>query len=246
MKLFLTRAAKVKLAISLAVCLSVVGFAFLYAQTRRGAKEGAKPIVDQPTVEQAGGEDSAGKKVRTELVRRLLAKLDSLDDISAEDKKKLERILLEADAELAQAADRPRATGRGFRSGDRPTKGQPPQVGQEPSREQGAVTARGAQTPSTQASEGQGQPETPTEAKTPMVRALLKLLDEVIADNLADNSDDSQSADALRESLLRSDQVLGKYLGPAARARIEAANRKPPVPQVSNPRKKPASDVEQK
>lgn len=234
MKPFPSRAAKVKLAISLAVCLSVVGFAFLYAQTRRGAKEGAKPIVDQPTVEQAGGEDSAGKKVRTELVRRLLAKLDSLDDISAEDKKKLERILLEADAELAQAADRPRATGRGFRSGDRPAKAKPPQVGQE------------ASTKQAQASEGQGQPETPTEAETPMVRALLKLLDEVIADNLADNSDDSQSADALRESLLRSDQVLRQYLGHAARARIEAANRKPPVPQVSNPRKKPSSDAEQK
>ena len=115
MKLFLTRAAKVKLAISLAVCLSVVGFAFLYAQTRRGTKEGAKPLADQPTVEQARGEDSASKKVRTELVRRLLAKLDSLDDISAEDKKKLERILLEADAELARdhAAIAPRGAPAG-------------------------------------------------------------------------------------------------------------------------------------
>jgi len=234
MKPLLSRALKLKLVVSAVICLSLVGFAFLYAQTQRSAKEAAKPIADRPTVEEARGKVSASKKVRTELVRRLLAKLDSLDDISAEDKKELERILLEADAELAQAPAKPRVTGHGPRSGDRPAKAKPPQVGQE------------ASTKQAQASEDQGQPETPTEAETPMVRALLKLLDEVIADNLADNSDDSQSADALRESLLRSDQVLRQYLGHAARARIEAANRKPPVPQVSNPRKKPSSDVEQK
>ncbi len=242
MKLFLSRPLTGKLIAGVAVCLSLAGFAFLYAQTLRGGKEVANPTTGRATVEQARGEVSPAKKVRTELVRRLLDKVDSLDDISAEDKKELRKILLEADAELARAAGNPRVTGPGAPSGNRPAKGKPAQSGQEQSAKQGAA-ARGSKIQSTQPSEGQGQPNTPSEAKTPMVRALLKLLDEVLEDNLADQSNDSASADALRESLLRSDQLLRQYLGDASRARIEAANRKPPVPQVSNPRRKPSADA---
>lgn len=83
--------------------------------------------------------------------------------------------------------------------------------------------------------------ESSEDPQTAMVRALLQLLDEVIEDNLSDRSKASQSPDELRESLLRADQILRQYLGDSARARIEAANRKPAVPRVFNPpRRKPA------
>jgi hypothetical protein len=84
--------------------------------------------------------------------------------------------------------------------------------------------------------------ESSKDPQTSLVRALLQLLDEVIEDNLNKTSRDSPSRDELRESLLRADHILRQYLGDSARARIEAANRKPTIPSAFNPPRKTPTD----
>jgi len=224
MKSLFRKIVKTKIILVSAIGVTLAAFAFLYAQSQRNTPTKAGPLTAVESSDQKSpARQEEEKKIRTEIVRRLLDKLDSLDGVSADEKKELEKILREADLYLAEAASK-------------------------------SATPRGKTLPNASSQEkkkdaGKGQPEAPAvksdssdEPQTSVVRALIRLLDEVMEDDLANNSEDSESADELRESLRRADHLLRQYLGDSSRARIEAANRKPTVPQVYNPRKKPLAE----
>jgi len=223
MKSLICGTVRTRIILVLAITTALATFAFLYAQSLRNTPTKAGPqVAVQSSDNELAGQREEGKKIRTEIVRCLLEKLDSLDDISADDKKELKKILREADQYLAEAASKSVTTGGNTRSNAA--------VKEKKDAEKGH---------SKDATVKSGSSDEP---QTSVVRALLRLLDEIMEDDLADNSENSDSADELRESLRQADHLLRQYLGDSSRARIEAANRKPPVPQVYNPRRKPLAE----
>jgi len=204
MKTLFGRILKTKSILAIAIIVPLVFLIVVYLQSRYGASQESTLPAKQSLERQLGNDPGKRDHVRTLVVKRLLDKLDAINDISADDKKELEKILREADQHLAEAAA----------SGPKNAAPREERLPSEPS----------------------GDPQ------TSLVRALLQLLDEVIEDNLDDASRDSPSRDELRESLLRADHILRQYLGDSARARIEAANRKPATPRVFNPPRNKATD----
>ena len=204
MKTLFGRIPKTKSILAIAIIVPLVFLIVVYLQSRYGASQESALPAKQSSERQSANDPGNRDHVRTLVVKRLLDKLDAIHDISADDKKELEKILREADQHLAEAA--------------------------APERKNAAPTEERLH------SETSGSPQ------TSLVRALLQLLDEVIEDNLDDASRDSPSRDELRESLLRADHILRQYLGDSARARIEAANRKPAIPSAFNPPRKTPTD----
>lgn len=242
MKAFFGIILKTRSLLTVVVIAPLALLLILYAQSRYGRSQesAARTALSAPV--EAQHKQDEGDQIRTSIVRRLLDRLEVLDDVSSEEKKELEKILREADRYLAEAATKKSAatSNRFAQDGAGNSKGLASARKQEtalPQRGKSALlqgrTAQMKEPSSTEPS---------SEAQTASIRALLRLLDEVIEDEVADTTERSQQKDALRESLLEADKVLRQYLGNSSRARIEAANRKPPIPNVYNPRRKPASE----
>lgn len=227
MKSLFRKIVKTKIILALAIGVTLAAFAFLYAQSQRNTPTKAGRLTAVKSSDQKSpAPQEEEKKIRTEIVRRLLDKLDSLDDVSADEKKELEKILREADLYLAEAASKSMT----------PSGKTLPNASIQEKKDAGKIPSKGPAVKS----------DSSDEPQTSVVRALIRLLNEVMEDDLARNSEDSESADELRESLRRADHLLREYLGDSSRARIEAANRKPPVPQVYNPRRKPLAEETRK
>lgn len=212
-----------------------------YAQSRYGtSQESATPREPSPRVQPQTKQDEQDH-IRTEVVKRLLSKLDTLDDVSPDEKRDLEKILREADRYLAEAASQKSGAASSplSRDGGSEVKKLGANGKQQTVRSDLGKSAS-LQEQTTQA-ESHSSTAPSSEAQTASIRALLQLLDEVIEDEVADTTQRSEQKDELRESLLEADKVLRQYLGDSSRARIEAANRKPSIPNVYNPRRKPAS-----
>ncbi len=75
----------------------------------------------------------------------------------------------------------------------------------------------------------------PQQAKTPIVRSLLRAVDEV-------EGEDEQAKQQLRQILHESDEELSQVLGENSRKLIEKANKKPFTPVIGAP-EKPSADT---
>ncbi|MGQ9562104.1 MAG: hypothetical protein ACUVQG_03575 [Thermogutta sp.] len=241
MKAFFGIIPKTRSLLTVVAIVPLVLLLILYAQSRYGTSQesAARPPLSAPAETQ--NNQDKGARIRTLLVKRLLNKLDASEDISVQEKSELEKILREADRYLAEAAAK-----KSGGPGDQPSQNagneskEPASSGKQPAARTDAGKPAAMQEQTT--AEKRSLSKETGEARTPVVRALLRLLDEVIEDEVADTTKRSQQKDELRESLLEADKLLRQYLGDSARARIEAANRKPSIPNVYNPRRKPASE----
>jgi hypothetical protein len=70
-----------------------------------------------------------------------------------------------------------------------------------------------------------GQPAAPAQPKTPLVRALIKAVDEIEGEN-------QQVKDGLKQSLREADKELSQVLGGNSKRLIMQANQKPTVPTI--------------
>lgn len=201
-----------------------------YEPEHRGQPPRADTAADQEKGRSLGpsgassrsAESSRPTEVRTAVVRALLEELDRVADATPEAKRQLRQMLLEMDKQLAQAAVPPRVTVPKSR-----TLKTEPKPGGQP-------------TPRDEAGSGPQNPQSADGARTPVVRALLDLVNHLPTTNLSD--EERQQREAVREGLLQADAILSQHLGQAAVDRIKAANEKPPTPKVFNPRKGPSSE----
>ena len=183
------------------------------AEPAKAAKTTDTHRIQDPSqiVEQAP-QKKGDAEVHTDIVRRLLKALDDLPDVQPEERRQLRRILLDSDRQLVQALKSPEA---------------PHPASKESKRKEQKRSHDGETAPS---NEG---------PRSPLIKALLELLDDIPEDSVADRN--SHDTDTLRENLLKADKILAQHLGQSAVNRIKAANRKPAVPRVFNPpRKAPA------
>lgn len=161
------------------------------------------------------------KSLKTEIVRKLLKELDSLDQASEEDRKRLRDMLLQLDEELAQSLKFP-------------------QVSQK-SKDSPSAPANSRKTENHQL---QPQPnDRPESPKTSIVRALLDLLDDIPRTQVS--QEERRERDAVRDYLFQADEILSQHLGKAAINRIKAANNKIPSPEVFNPPRKKEQNPKQ-
>lgn len=192
----------------------------------RGAADepaGASPAGKNPA---AARED--GAEIENEIVRRLLEKLEDTD-ADPESIRTVRKMLMEADQELSAAlAGNARS----------------PQPTAAPSRPQApagkAAVDRG--NPAEPGDRGQGAalPNSPKQvkAKTPIVAALLTVLDEI-----ADADKDAE--DVVRDALTQADAQLSTILGDNSKQRILRANQKPPIRvPVEPPRRRPPAKTD--
>ncbi|WP_347246463.1 hypothetical protein [Thermogutta sp.] len=184
--------------------------AAVQANLAEAPKTSSSPQMEAPTTQREQDFQSKGDtQVRTEIVRRLLKALDNLPNVDPKQKRELRRILLDSDKQLVQAVKSPETP--------RATSEQSERKEQKPSTD-------GGKSPSFEG------------PKSPVIKALLDLLDDIPQDDLADH--DSRQTDTLRENLIQADKILSQHLGRSAVNRIKAANRKPTVPRVFNPPRK--------
>lgn len=180
----------------------------------------------------ADGQDD--DRVQSELIRALLDALEDVEGGDPEQRRAVRRMLREADDELAAAmegnARRPRLSEvPSDGNGDQTDAGTKP-----PRRESPYVPPRAiAEARRRLAESGVGRPEATDEAQTPLVRALLEVLDDMA-------TTDDEAEDTVRDALLEADSELRDVLGGNSKRLIERANRRARAPRVFNPPRRPA------
>lgn len=196
------------------------------SRTEAAAPGGRGGPSDTPGRGADSGDSSQSGEVRTEIVRALLKELDHLGDATPEEKRELRRLLLDVDKQLAEATIPPRIgpESQPQKSGKYGSKGP---LGHKP----------GTQDVPNSAQKDMDKADGP---RTPIVKALLELVNDLPTANLSDEEKDQRAA--VRDGLLRADTILSQHLGQAAVDRIKAANEKHPAPRVFNPRKRPPAE----
>jgi len=181
---------------------------------RGAADEPAGTAIEAVKKAEASREDEP--RVKNEIVRQLLKKLDDTD-ADPESVRTVRKILIQADEELSQAlagngrTPRRQAVSSPSKTPTGPAEPVLPANQAEPS--QAGGHAQEAVPPN--ASE-------PDKAKTRIVEALLTVLDDI-----ADIDKDAE--DVIRDALSQADSQLSQILGGKSKERILRANRKPPV-----------------
>lgn len=172
----------------------------------------------------AAAGETAGKnasEVKNEIVRRLLEKLDDTD-ADPESIRTVRKMLMEADQELSAAlAD----NGRSPKPTATPPRPQAPAGTAPVDRDDPAAPGDRAQ--------GAVPPNSPKQAKakTPIVAALLTVLDEIAAA-------DKDAEDVVRDALTQADAQLSTILGASSKERILRANQKPPIRVPLEPKRR--------
>lgn len=164
-------------------------------------------------------------EVRNEIVRRLLEKLEDTD-ADPESIRTVRKMLMQADQELSAAlADNGRSP--------KPTAAPRPQAPAGTAsvdRDEPAEPGDRAQ--------GTAPPNSPkpVKAKTPIVAALLTVLDEIA-------NADKDAEDVVRDALAQADAQLSTILGANSKERILRANQKPPIRVPNEPRRRSPAKV---
>jgi hypothetical protein len=204
---------------------------------------GEAPAVGQVTDARQPAEKAQGKtapQAKTQIIRTLLKAVEEAKGEKQAVKDELRKALLEADAELAKAI------GEGVKRPILP-RGQepgPPTAGDQ-------APAKASKAPG---SKRQQKAPRPGEPKTPIVKALLQVLDEVEVDEQLEGDGKHAKADdgikdRLGRTLREADVELRKFLGGNSKRRILQANRKARAPVIgpgeirrAKPKKEPAPE----
>lgn len=176
----------------------------------------ADELVADAAGNSSGSSDDDSTKVQNETVRRLLEKLDDTD-ADPESIRTVRRMLIQADKELSQGLA---GNGRSPRQNGSfaPPKAASGGTESDLSANQAAPNPAAGNAKETVAPNS----SKPGQARTPIVEALLTVLDEIA-------EADKDAKDAIRDALTQADSQLSQFLGGKSKERILQANRKAPV-----------------
>lgn len=208
---------------------------FATTAARQSSVNGKK--ANKTTVVASSGKSSNGnRESETELVQRLLAKIDSLPNVDPATKAKVREVLLATTADLASEKssvhrERPAMANSAKSAPNRPSSGKNTSTVPADKADKDKV-AKSVKSAEESRSDSQEPPQ------TAVVKALLDLLDQMVQDDFPER--DNHQREVLRDKLMEADKTLRQYLGDAAKTRIQEANKRPTPPQVFNPKRRPA------
>ena len=170
-----------------------------------GCGQGQLELTDQVDAASADANSSVNRHAaKSPIIRALLQEIDEIEGEDPEVIEELRRALLGADDELALGLGVTMTGGHA-------------DAAEEPSAGKRASRLVQVKRPSPDPADDEPQ--------TPIIKALLKALDE-------SDEDDDDDRDELRSTLIEADKQLRQILGGRSKRLIEAANRKPLVPII--------------
>lgn len=181
--------------------------------TARQSSVNGKKANEASLAESSAKSSNRNRESETELVQLLIEKIDSLPDADPATKAKLRGVLLAVAADLAPEKS---SVHDGHPTTADPAQSEP----KRPSSDKSTSTGQGSKDEAVKAvkSAEESRSDSQESPPTAVVKALIEMMDQA-------------------------DKTLRKYLGDAAKTRIQQANKKPSPPRVFNPKRKPASSA---